>query len=350
MRGKSLLAELSTNFLSLILESRMSVYKAKVRGETKWVASSPHKSGDRRRWHRIYATKKQALSWWRRQEDEDAIPPDRRRLSELVHIYLQAQSANLKGSEDRARALALLTRELGDPIASDLRAIDFETWRQSMLLSGRSPKYMNNLLGYLKRVYSYLLTIEEIDYQNPLGKTMPVRVPPRELHFLTLEQLKAVLAECKQRSMGLYMVVRMCAETGARWGEANGFPLNQFNPKNNTVTFIFTKTNKARTVRVSDEYASLLASESADHLGVWNANDFATVLKACNIDRPTGQCTHLLRHTYASLYVMNGGRIYDLQAILGHSSFKMTQRYAHLSPNYLHDAAKFAPLVFEQMQ
>ena len=81
----------------------MSVYKAKVRGETKWVASSPHKSGDRRRWHRIYATKKQALSWWRRQEDEDAIPPDRRRLSELVHIYLQAQSANLKGSE-RPRA------------------------------------------------------------------------------------------------------------------------------------------------------------------------------------------------------------------------------------------------------
>ncbi|MEK6626508.1 MAG: site-specific integrase, partial [Bdellovibrionota bacterium] len=44
---------------------------------------------------------------------------------------------------------------------------------------------------------------------------------------------------------------------------------------------------------------------------------------------------HDLRHTFASHFMMNGGNIYDLQKILGHSSLEMTQRYAHLAPEHL---------------
>ena len=36
---------------------------------------------------------------------------------------------------------------------------------------------------------------------------------------------------------------------------------------------------------------------------------------------------------------MNGGNIYDLQKILGHTSLEMTQRYAHLAPEHLVQAA-----------
>jgi site-specific recombinase XerD len=44
---------------------------------------------------------------------------------------------------------------------------------------------------------------------------------------------------------------------------------------------------------------------------------------------------HDLRHTFASHFVMNGGSLYDLQKLLGHSRFEETQRYAHLSPEHL---------------
>lgn len=44
---------------------------------------------------------------------------------------------------------------------------------------------------------------------------------------------------------------------------------------------------------------------------------------------------HDLRHTYASHFVMNGGNLSDLQAILGHSNIQTTMRYAHLSPDHL---------------
>jgi integrase len=44
-------------------------------------------------------------------------------------------------------------------------------------------------------------------------------------------------------------------------------------------------------------------------------------------------CFHDLRHTFASHWVMNDGDIYRLQSILGHSTIKLTERYAHLSPD-----------------
>ena len=47
---------------------------------------------------------------------------------------------------------------------------------------------------------------------------------------------------------------------------------------------------------------------------------------------------HDLRHTFASHFMMNGGNLYDLQKILGHSKIEMTLRYAHLAPDHLVEA------------
>jgi hypothetical protein len=44
---------------------------------------------------------------------------------------------------------------------------------------------------------------------------------------------------------------------------------------------------------------------------------------------------HDLRHTYAAHWVMNGGSIYTLQKILRHSSLSITEKYAHLAPDYM---------------
>lgn len=52
-------------------------------------------------------------------------------------------------------------------------------------------------------------------------------------------------------------------------------------------------------------------------------------------------CFHALRHTFASNYMMNGGNVFDLQKLLGHTDIKMTMRYAHFTPDHLQGSVKF---------
>jgi integrase len=43
---------------------------------------------------------------------------------------------------------------------------------------------------------------------------------------------------------------------------------------------------------------------------------------------------HDLRHSAASYMLMNGASLAEIGEILGHKSFEMTKRYAHLSDNH----------------
>ncbi|MSP59459.1 MAG: hypothetical protein EXR72_03795 [Myxococcales bacterium] len=57
-----------------------------------------------------------------------------------------------------------------------------------------------------------------------------------------------------------------------------------------------------------------------------------------------GHPWHMLRHAFASHFMMAGGNLFTLQRLLGHSTPMMTQRYAHLAPDHL--AAEVARMSF----
>ena len=44
---------------------------------------------------------------------------------------------------------------------------------------------------------------------------------------------------------------------------------------------------------------------------------------------------HDLRHTFASHFMMNGGNLYTLQKLLGHSDLETTMIYAHLDSDFM---------------
>jgi integrase len=58
---------------------------------------------------------------------------------------------------------------------------------------------------------------------------------------------------------------------------------------------------------------------------------------------------HSLRHTAASWLVMQGVDLYAVGQLLGHRTPRMTQRYAHLSPQYMAGAVGKLDSVFGEV-
>jgi site-specific recombinase XerD len=71
---------------------------------------------------------------------------------------------------------------------------------------------------------------------------------------------------------------------------------------------------------------------------------FLGALERTSIQLPNGQASHVLRHTFASHFMINGGNILTLQRVLGHANLTMTMRYAHLVPDHLQEVLSLNPL------
>jgi len=59
---------------------------------------------------------------------------------------------------------------------------------------------------------------------------------------------------------------------------------------------------------------------------------------------------HDLRHTFASWFMMNGGDLYELAKILGHSNIKMTERYAKLGRHHIARTGSTAREIWKQLE
>ncbi len=74
---------------------------------------------------------------------------------------------------------------------------------------------------------------------------------------------------------------------------------------------------------------------------------FTKALKRAGI---TDYKFHDNRHTYASLFMMNGGDLATLSRLLGHKSLKMTMRYAHFAPAHMQKATVVMDRVFGKVE
>lgn len=272
-------------------------------------------------------------------------PKDKRRLSELVDRHYDLHGHTLADGERVRQILIALAKDLGNPIAVTLTANAYCEKRRHQLEAGVHGKTLNNRLGYLKAVFNQLLRLDDIDYPNPLSKVLPLRLQERPLSFLSVPQINEVLnaLDARDTTPGIGLVARVCLATGARWGEAQA--LTPERVRNGAVTFANTKSRRTRSIPISNALEKQLQDYFKQHGLFSNCMlTFSRVLETTSIKLPAGQATHVLRHTFASHFVMRGGNILVLQKILGHSSVAMTMRYAHLAPDHLQDALTLNPL------
>ena len=111
------------------------------------------------------------------------------------------------------------------------------------------------------------------------------------------------------------------------------------------VSFHSTKSGKSRSVPVADDLFKEIETRLKEFGEFsFSLSAFRRALDESGIELPKGQAAHVLRHTFASHFMMNGGNILVLQKVLGHSSLAMTMRYAHLAPDHLASVITNNPL------
>jgi integrase len=202
------------------------------------------------------------------------------------------------------------------------------------------------------------------------GVKLPPPVPP-PLDFLTAEEVRQLLAESEKRARttvgrhGLiawaqFVAISLAVRTGLRKGEVFGLRWQDVDTATRRLTVsrsyaTLPKSGKPRHLRlplalvpVLSEWSALCPRTPEGVVCPVYSNHFTAardksadhglpeLMEAAGC-RKLPRRWHLLRHSFASLFVQSGGNLLSLSKILGHADVKTTMVYAHLSPDYLAD-------------
>lgn len=277
---------------------------------------------------------------------------DNRRLSEIINQWFDLYGRTLTDSDRMMSKLKGICSGMGDPIAASITAADFSEYREGRLkgdipdVNGRympiQPQTVNHEQRNLSAVFGTLKKLGHWQLPNPLAGIPTFKVNEKMVSFLYPPEIKSLLHYLgESNSVSVLMIAKICLATGARWSEAENLEGSQITPYR--ITYRNTKNKKVRSVPISKELYDQIPKRRGRLFTPCRKTFERTVLKA-GIDLPTGQCTHVLRHTFASHFMMNGGNILVLKEILGHSDIKMTMIYAHFAPTHLEDAVSKNPL------
>lgn len=343
----------------------MSVRNLKDGSKKPWLCECYPQGREGKRVRKRFATKGEATAYenfiMREVDDKPWMgsKPDNRRLSELLETWWQVHGHTIKSGKVVYRKTALTIKELGDPIASTFTSKQYLAFRASRVShfnkenKSLSPTYQNFQLNLLSGMFSRLIKYKQWNLPNPLDDIEPIKVNQRALAYLDKADIQPFLErlggfESEGRSVSIpeiVLIAKICLATGARISEALSLERSQISEFK--LTFVETKGKRIRSVPISENLYKeimLASSSSAKIFSTTYGSAHRYIKKALPDYVPEGQATHVLRHTFATHFMMNRGDILILQRILGHQKIEQTMAYAHFSPDHLIQAVQLNPL------
>ncbi|EAT13366.1 tyrosine-type recombinase/integrase [Bermanella marisrubri] len=267
---------------------------------------------------------------------------------EMVHKWYDLHGNTLRDGLHQRNALVKMCEAMGNPQAGKFKPETFLNYRRERLSAGISENMVNHELTYLKSMFNWLTRFFEWNQENPLKHVKKVTQYDVELRYLEHDEIKTLIAALESgRSSNPSLITRLCLSTGMRWNEANQLRRENLIPSQNKIRLNITKNSKARTLLITPQLMNEIVEQGEPFGRLFpqdHYNAFKLALDKTEIKLPKGQRTHVLRHTFASWYMINGGRLEVLQKILGHGTILMTMKYAHLAPDYLDTMTTLNPL------
>ena len=249
---------------------------------------------------------------------------------------------------------------LGDKRLRNVTRQDIQLMVSSWLQGKNvSHKTVNNMLGTAKKMFSEAVAWGFLS-ALPATHVKRIKVQQREVSILYPEEISRILSWSADRDPMLHDVCVFALNTGMRLGEICALSWSRVDLRRRYVTVDCTwdryeagavnrtKGKRFRKVPLNPTayqaiaaHALLPHSETDLVFAVNYEHMKKFVFKRCLRlsgcqDALVRKVTfHCLRHTFASEFMRNGGDIYRLQKILGHSTVAQTEQYSHFSPDFL---------------
>ncbi len=207
----------------------------------------------------------------------------------------------------------------------------------------RTPATVNRYLAALSHVFTVAIKEWSWIEENPLLKITKPKEPRGRVRFLSDEERSRLLDACKiSDNKILYLVVVLALSTGARRMELLGLHWKDVDLQRGVIILHETKNDERRVLTLSG-HALELMQQYKDKSNLTCELVFPGKILKNPIDirspwetalRRAGIANfrfHDLRHSTASYLAMNGASLSEISEVLGHKTFQMVKRYAHLS-------------------
>ena len=305
--------------------------------------------------------------------------------SNLCDIYLTAKQAEGLADntmQSKRRVIQLFLKHNGNSKPEEFTTEDARNYvnylryehvkhannsyvRDQYKTAGMSIGGVNTHLSVLRAMFRFLYEEKYIE-NNPFERVKMLKEPTDKIEALTLQQARRLIKEPDRRTYSGFrdaVLYTLMLDCGLRLGEAIQLKIDDIDFTSNTIYIPASnaKGKKGRFVPFSQKTSRLLRELRVE------VEDFATpymfttiygnplepsrvrtqMKRYADLAGITGVrvSPHILRHTFAKYYLLNGGDLMTLQKILGHSSLDMVRRYVQMTGTDINaQHGKFSPI------
>lgn len=225
----------------------------------------------------------------------------------------------------------------------------FDLQRFATSLTGkRAPATIRHYLSIIRSVYNKMIVWGLYAGKVPTYGVVVPYIDNERDRFLSREEAKVLLDELRSRSEDTYRVALLSLNTGMRAGEIFKLKGEDVDLEDWTIRIRDPKNRKSRIAYMSDAVKAMLEKlelrrgryvfpARGGGKRVWVPATFDRAVEHLGLNRGVKDARdrivfHSLRHTFAAWLASEGVPLYTISKLLGHSTIKMTERYAKLMP------------------
>lgn len=320
-------------------------------------------------------------------EDEAPAPVVPITVAEAIDAYLVAlergdgrsKTGGVKSLKTtRVAVEAHIIPALGDVLLGDLTTKRIKKWHQDLADKparvrtkfGSTQKYRssnsdpdeeelrrrkstaNRVLTILKAALNHAFADEKVSSDTAWRVVKPFKnADACRVRYLDRSECRRLINACDE---DLRLLVRGALYTGCRYGELTRALVSDFDRDSGTLHVRTSKSGKGRHVELTEEGLAFLDEVSAGRPGAeylfvrddgkaWGKSwQQRPMYKACTRGGIVPKITfHELRHSYASILIMDGVPLMVVAKNLGHSDTRMVEKhYGHLAQSYVRDTIR----------